>query len=135
MAVSHFQAAFKHPAIRCSLPCSNCPCSPSFAETPSLRCPVRRRLRLPESPAGAPVDVTLKIAGIHWWFRSRSHGAELTAGYYNTAGRDGYNGLIEICAEAGCALTLTCVEMCDAQHPAEALCGPEGLLRQVCSSS
>jgi hypothetical protein len=29
------------------------------------------------------------------------------------------------------ALTLTCVEMCDAQHPPEALCGPEGLLRQV----
>ena len=31
----------------------------------------------------------------------------------------------------GASLTLTCVEMCDAQHPPEALCGPEGLLRQV----
>lgn len=31
----------------------------------------------------------------------------------------------------GVGLTLTCVEMCDAQHPPEALCGPEGLLRQV----
>ncbi len=97
-----------------------------------FHCCRHRRARLPEAPAGAPVDVTLKIAGIHWWFRTRSHAAELTAGYFNTAGRDGYNRLIEICAEAGCALTLTCVEMCDAQHPAEALCGPEGLLRQVC---
>ena len=77
------------------------------------------------------MEVTLKVAGIHWWYRTRSHAAELTAGYYNTAGRDGYNAMIEICAKHGAGLTLTCVEMCDAQHPAEALCGPEGLLRQV----
>ena len=76
--------------------------------------------------------MTLKVAGIHWWYRTRSHAAELTAGYYNTAGRDGYNALIEICAKHGTGLTLTCVEMCDGQHPPEALCGPEGLLRQVC---
>ncbi|EIE25773.1 glycoside hydrolase [Coccomyxa subellipsoidea C-169] len=85
----------------------------------------------PERPAGLPVEVSLKIAGIHWWYRTRSHAAELTAGYYNTANRDGYNALVEICAEHGAALTLTCVEMCDAQHPPVALCGPEGLLRQV----
>ena len=30
---------------------------------------------------------------------------------------------------------LTSVEMCDAQHPPEALCGPEGLLRPVTSHS
>ena len=90
-----------------------------------------RRVRVAEQPAGAAVEVSLKIAGIHWWYRTRSHAAELTAGYYNTANRDGYNSLIEICAEHGAALTLTCVEMCDAQHPPEALCGPEGLLRQV----
>ena len=83
-------------------------------------------------PAGGRVEVTLKVAGIHWWYRTRSHAAELTAGYYNTAGRDGYNALIEICAKHGTGLTLTCVEMCDGQHPPEALCGPEGLLRQVC---
>ena len=90
-----------------------------------------RLVQRPDFPAGAPVEVTLKVAGIHWWYRTRSHAAELTAGYYNTAGRDGYNAMIEICAKHGAGLTLTCVEMCDAQHPAEALCGPEGLLRQV----
>ena len=31
-------------------------------------------------PAGPPVDLTLKVAGVHWWFRTRSHAAELTAG-------------------------------------------------------
>ena len=92
---------------------------------------LRRQVRVAEQLAGAPVEVSLKIAGIHWWYRTRSHAAELTSGYYNTANRDGYNALVEICAEHGAALTLTCVEMCDAQHPPEALCGPEGLLRQV----
>ena len=32
------------------------------------------------TPAGPPVDLALKVAGVHWWFRTRSHAAELTAG-------------------------------------------------------
>lgn len=83
------------------------------------------------SPAGPPVTVTLKIAGVHWWYRTRSHAAELTAGYYNCEGRDGYESIVALCAQHRACLTLTCVEMCDSQHPPEALCGPEGLLRQV----
>ena len=55
-----------------------------------------RRGRGKRTPAGAPVEVSLKLAGIHWWYRTRSHAAELTAGYYNTAQRDGYNALIEV---------------------------------------
>ena len=81
--------------------------------------------------AGRAVEVSLKIAGVHWWYNSRSHAAEMTAGYYNTESHDGYAGILELCAQHGMVVTLTCVEMCDAQHPPEALCGPEGLLRQV----
>ena len=55
----------------------------------------------------------------------------MTAGYYNSEVHDGYAGILEMCAQHGMVVTLTCVEMCDAQHPPEALCGPEGLLRQV----
>ena len=55
----------------------------------------------------------------------------MTAGYYNTEVHDGYAGILEMCAQHGMVVTLTCVEMCDAQHPPEAVCGPEGLLRQV----
>ena len=84
-------------------------------------------------PAGRPVEVSLKIAGVHWWYNSRSHAAEMTAGYYNTEVHDGYAGILEMCAQHGMVVTLTCVEMCDAQHSPEALCGPEGLLRQVLS--
>lgn len=83
------------------------------------------------SPSGPPVQLTLKIAGVHWWYRTRSHAAELTAGYYNAEGHSGYEPIVGICALYGACLTLTCVEMCDSQHPPEALCGPEGLLRQV----
>ncbi len=71
------------------------------------------------------------MAGLHWWWHTRSHAAEATAGYWNCAGCDGYAPLVAACARHGLALTLTCVEMCDAQHPPAALCGPEGLLRQV----
>lgn len=83
------------------------------------------------SPAGTPVGITLKIAGVHWWYRTRSHAAEVTAGYYNSEGTKGYDTIVGLCARYGASLTLTCVEMCDSQHPPEALCGPEGLLRQV----
>jgi beta-amylase len=31
----------------------------------------------------------MKLAGVHWWFKSRAHAAELTAGYYNTRDRNG----------------------------------------------
>lgn len=77
------------------------------------------------------VSLTLKIPGIHWWYRSRSHAAELTAGYYNAEGHDGYHKIVELCAKYKVMLNLTCVEMSDVQHPGNALCGPEGLLRQI----
>ena len=83
------------------------------------------------SPSGPAVGITLKIAGVHWWYRTPSHAAELTAGYYNSEGNRGYDSIVGLCARYGASLTLTCVEMCDSQHPPEALCGPEGLLRQV----
>ena len=75
--------------------------------------------------------MTLKIAGVHWWYRTRAHAAELTAGYFNAGDRDGYRDILQLCAKYSAAFTLTCIEMCDSQHPPEALCGPEGLLRQV----
>lgn len=91
-----------------------------------------RRVRSEDgSPRGDPVGITLKVAGVHWWYRTRAHAAELTAGYFNAGERDGYREIIDLCARYHATFTLTCVEMCDAQHPPEALCSPEGLLRQV----
>ena len=36
------------------------------------------------------VKLGAKLAGVHWWFKSRAHAAELTAGYYNTRDCDGW---------------------------------------------
>lgn len=42
------------------------------------------------------VQLGAKLAGVHWWFKSRAHAAELTAGYYNTRDRDGYAPIIQV---------------------------------------
>lgn len=68
---------------------------------------------------------------MHWWFKSRSHAAELTAGYYNARGRDGYAPLMRALAKNGARCSFTCVEMRDCEHPPEGRCSPQGLLRQV----
>lgn len=63
---------------------------------------------------------------------TRCHAYCGTAGYYNTETHPGgYAAIADLCGRYGASLTLTCVEMCDSQHPPEALCGPEGLLRTV----
>ena len=43
---------------------------------------------LPRRPTG--LDVTLKIPGVHWWYRSPVHAAEMTAGYDNVRGGGGH---------------------------------------------
>ncbi|EOX99186.1 Beta-amylase 5, putative [Theobroma cacao] len=39
---------------------------------------------------GCKVKLAAKVAGIQWWYKSDSHAAELTSGYYNLKDRDGY---------------------------------------------
>lgn len=73
----------------------------------------------------------VKLAGVHWWFKSRSHAAELTAGYYNTRDRDGYQPIMLMLKKHSSRLSFTCVEMRDCEHPPEGRCSPQGLLQQV----
>ncbi|KAI9087045.1 hypothetical protein K1719_031006 [Acacia pycnantha] len=75
--------------------------------------------------------LSAKIAGIHWHYNTRSHAAELTAGYYNTRSRDGYLPIAQMLAKHGAILNFTCMEMKDSQQPHHASCSPEGLVRQV----
>ncbi|KAK9121121.1 hypothetical protein Syun_018738 [Stephania yunnanensis] len=72
-----------------------------------------------------------KVAGIHWHYKTRSHAAELTAGYYNTLFRDGYIPIAHMLGKHGTVLNFTCMEMRDGEQPASANCSPEGLVRQV----
>ena len=68
-----------------------------------------------------------KLAGVHWWFKSRAHAAELTAGYYNTRERDGYTPLMHVLKKYDTHLSFTCVEMRDCEHPPEGRCSPQGI--------
>lgn len=73
----------------------------------------------------------IKLAGVHWWFKSRAHAAELTAGYYNTRERDGYGAVLDILERYQARLSFTCVEMRDCEHPNEARCSPQGRRLQI----
>lgn len=81
------------------------------------------------------VQLSIKLAGVHWWYKTGSHAAELTAGYYNTQKRDGYARVFEVLSAHQVSASFTCVEMRDCEHPAEGLCSPEGLLNQVLSTA
>lgn len=81
--------------------------------------------------ASRAVHLGAKLSGVHWWYRSHSHAAELTAGYYNTSYRDGYEAIAAVLAQHGAALSFPCVEMVDSEHPDYFFCSPEGLLAQV----
>uniref|UniRef100_A0A804PAY3 Beta-amylase n=1 Tax=Zea mays TaxID=4577 RepID=A0A804PAY3_MAIZE len=74
----------------------------------------------------APVEVSVKVAGIHWHYGSRSHAPELTAGYYNTRRHDGYLTIARLLARHGAVLNFTCVEMRDHEQPQEARRAPPG---------
>lgn len=80
---------------------------------------------------GTGAKLSGKIAGIHWHYGTRSHAAELTAGYYNTRKTDGYIAIAHLFKKHGVALNFTCFEMKDEEQPQHARCSPEGLLRQV----
>lgn len=80
---------------------------------------------------GSGAKLSAKIAGIHWHFKTRSHPAELTAGYYNTRHRDGYLPIARMLAKRGAVMNFTCMEMRDEQQPEHANCSPELLVRQV----
>ncbi len=54
-----------------------------------------------------PVDVAVKVAGIHWWYNSPSHAAEMKAGYYNYFGRCGYTPIAKALKQRRCGLCFT----------------------------
>lgn len=83
----------------------------------------------------SPVKVGIKLAGVHWCYRTPSHAAELTAGYYNVTGRDGYAPFFRMLRKHDASVSFTCVEMRDCEHPADSGCSPEELLKQIIDNS
>ncbi|XP_058083901.1 beta-amylase 2, chloroplastic-like isoform X2 [Magnolia sinica] len=82
--------------------------------------------------------IAAKISGIHWWYKTASHAAELAAGFYNPCNRDGYASIVAMLNKHAAALNFTCVELRTLdQHEdfPEALADPEGLVWQVLNAA
>ncbi|KAJ7531274.1 hypothetical protein O6H91_14G038500 [Diphasiastrum complanatum] len=79
-----------------------------------------------------------KLSGIHWWYKTASHAAELAAGFYNPCNRDGYAAIAAMLAKHKTTLNFTCVELRTVSHEEkfpEALADPEGLVWQVLNAA
>ncbi|XP_074571422.1 beta-amylase 2, chloroplastic-like isoform X2 [Curcuma longa] len=82
--------------------------------------------------------ISAKVSGIHWWYKTASHAAELTAGFYNPCNRDGYASIVSMFKKHDATLNFTCVELRTMNQQAdfpEALADPEGLVWQVLNAA
>ncbi|XP_031375704.1 inactive beta-amylase 9-like [Punica granatum] len=79
----------------------------------------------------ADVAVYGKVPLLHPWYRTRARPLELTAGFYNTERRDGYEAIAEMFARNSCKVILPGMDLSDEDLPGEALSSPQSLLRQV----
>ncbi|KAK4371917.1 hypothetical protein RND71_007301 [Anisodus tanguticus] len=82
--------------------------------------------------------IAAKLSGIHWWYKTASHAAELTAGFYNPSNRDGYVVIAAMLKKHGAALNFKCAEMSMLEQAvdfSEALGDPEGLAWQVLNAA
>ncbi|XP_057805594.1 beta-amylase 7 isoform X5 [Salvia miltiorrhiza] len=83
-------------------------------------------------------QIAAKLSGMHWWYKTASHAAELTAGFYNSSNRDGYAAIMAMLKRHGATLCLTCSEksmMNQNTDLSESLADPEGLLWQVLNAA
>jgi len=82
--------------------------------------------------------IAAKISGIHWWYKTASHAAELAAGFYNPSNRDGYSPIAQMLKKHDAAFNFTCVELRTLVHEEgfpEAMADPEGLVWQVLNAA
>ncbi|XP_057435636.1 beta-amylase 7 isoform X2 [Lotus japonicus] len=78
--------------------------------------------------------IAAKLSGIYWWYKTASHAAELTAGYYNPCNRDGYASIMTMLKRNGVSLNIPCVDLQTLnQHEGfpETFADPEGLVWQI----
>lgn len=75
------------------------------------------------------VGLAAKVSGIHWWYTSSSHAAEVTAGYYNTNSQDAYAKIAQLFKNYDIHFDFTALEMTNSPND----CGsaPESLVKQT----
>ncbi|XP_031392233.1 beta-amylase 7 isoform X3 [Punica granatum] len=84
--------------------------------------------------------IAAKLSGIHWWYRTASHAAELTTGYYNPSNKDGYAAIAAMLKKHGAAMNFPCLHSPSPDQPeefqlTEALADPNGLTWQVMNAA
>ncbi|KAI9182174.1 hypothetical protein LWI28_022777 [Acer negundo] len=82
--------------------------------------------------------IAAKLSGIHWWYKTASHAAELTAGFNNPCNRDGYAAIAATLKKHGAVLNFASSElhMLDRHEDfPEALADPVGLAWQVLNAA
>ncbi|KAL6557194.1 Beta-amylase 7 [Orobanche minor] len=82
--------------------------------------------------------VAAKLSSLHWWYKTASHAAELTAGFYNSSNRDGYAAVMAMLKRHEAALCFACSEMSMIDNHmdlSESLADPDGLAWQVVNAA
>ncbi|XXG83316.1 hypothetical protein AAC387_Pa10g1099 [Persea americana] len=77
------------------------------------------------------VTVSARVPLMHSWYKTRSHPSELTAGFYNTATRDGYGPVAEMFAKNSCKMIIPGMDLSDEYQPKGSQSSPESLLSQI----
>lgn len=81
---------------------------------------------------GTEVNLSAKVAAIHWDYLTNTHPSELVAGYYNTSERNGYLPIARMLSKYGFGICCSCFEMQDVTVKKTNSAGsPEGFLRQL----
>ncbi|KAI4355063.1 hypothetical protein L6164_003876 [Bauhinia variegata] len=82
--------------------------------------------------------IAAKLSGIHWWYKTASHAAELTAGFYNPCNRDGYAAIMAMLKKNGASLNFACADLHSSnlqEDFPEAFADPEGLAWQMLNAA
>ncbi|XP_009589916.1 beta-amylase 8 [Nicotiana tomentosiformis] len=80
------------------------------------------------------VQIVVKIPAIYWWYRTSSHAAEVTAGYYNPTNQDGYSPVFEVLKKHSVTVKFICsgFQVPETDDP---LADPDGLSWQILNSA
>nr|CAD1820825.1 unnamed protein product [Ananas comosus var. bracteatus] len=81
-------------------------------------------------------QIVVKIPSIDWWYKTPSHAAELTAGFYNPTNQDGYSPVFDMLKKHFVTMKFVCcIPQASAPENEEALADPEGLTWQVLNAA
>ncbi|KAF3780778.1 Beta-amylase 8 [Nymphaea thermarum] len=80
-------------------------------------------------------EIAVKIPAVYWWYRTASHAAELTAGFYNSSHRDGYAAIFDILKKHSVTAKFAYSSLHPYQETDEAMSDSEGLTWQVMNSA